>query len=127
MCAVASNYCPPPWIFVSQSVPVGRAAAGEVTHIPAYKPSTGSNLAFFDAVNRVKAKQNFYQVCLCVVILLQPLLHAGTVTVCSLLSCLSALMAHGDLFQSNLTYSGRSVTIATSWVWSPHSVPSHCS
>lgn len=47
---------------LSQSVHVGKAAAAEATHIPAYKPSTGSNLGIFDTVNRVKTYQNHFKV-----------------------------------------------------------------
>ena len=43
----------------SQGVHVGKAAAGEVTHIPAYQPSTGSSFA---TGNRVKLFQEFFKV-----------------------------------------------------------------
>ena len=36
--------------------------AGEVTHIPSYKPSTGSNIGIFNVANRIKSFQDLFKV-----------------------------------------------------------------
>ena len=42
---------------------VGRAAAAEVTYIPAYKATSGTNIGVMNVANRVKGLQQQFKAC----------------------------------------------------------------